>query len=229
MYRPKLAQVIIVILMLAVLSTAALIHLIWQRAAGENIEEIVASLDAQTAASVRNDLSRTLSLVSSTAEVVRSIFFQGAISANDEVKREFLFLSLLRDQPAIAWIGFGFPDGRFFGSHATADGRIENGRNRRCGSRRAPSATARSLPTDPGRHLFRGAQQGGERLCGTRRPLVSIGQGKRRSRVDGHQRAAEWFRARHGAVKARRGLWEVYRRGDGGREPPAPLRSVAGA
>lgn len=98
MYRPKLAQVIIVILMLAVLSTAALIHLIWQRVAGENIEEIVASLDAQTAASVRNDLSRTLSLVSSTAEVVRSIFFQGAISANDEVKREFLFLSLLRDQ-----------------------------------------------------------------------------------------------------------------------------------
>ncbi|AFL50928.1 adenylate cyclase [Sinorhizobium fredii] len=125
MYRPKLAQVIIVILMLAVLSTAALIHLIWQRAAGENIEEIVASLDAQTAGSVRNDLSRTLSLVTSTAEVVRSIFFQGAISANDEVKREFLFLSLLREQPAIAWIGFGFPDGRFFGSHATADGRVE--------------------------------------------------------------------------------------------------------
>jgi len=125
MYRPKLAQVIIVILMLAVLSTAALIHLIWQRAAGENIEEIVASLDAQTAGSVRNDLSRTLTLVTSTAEVVRSIFFQGAIGAEDEVKREFLFLSLLREQPAIAWIGFGFPDGRFFGSHATADSRIE--------------------------------------------------------------------------------------------------------
>ncbi|WP_027998747.1 adenylate/guanylate cyclase domain-containing protein [Sinorhizobium arboris] len=125
MYRPKLAQVIIVILMLAVLSTAALIHLIWQRAAGENIEVIVASLDGQTAGSVRNDLSRTLALVTSTAEVVRSIFFQGAIGADDEVKREFLFLSLLREQPAIAWIGFGFPDGRFFGSHATADGRIE--------------------------------------------------------------------------------------------------------
>ncbi|MCA1370468.1 adenylate/guanylate cyclase domain-containing protein [Bradyrhizobium sp. BRP14] len=125
MYRPKLAQVIIVILMLAVLSTAALIHLIWRRAAGENIEEIVASLDAQTAGSVRNDLSRTLALVTSTAEVVRSIFFQGAIGVEDEVKREFLFLSLLREQPAIAWVGFGFPDGRFFGSHATADGRIE--------------------------------------------------------------------------------------------------------
>ncbi|MCA1443900.1 adenylate/guanylate cyclase domain-containing protein [Ensifer sp. IC4062] len=125
MYRPKLAQVVVVLVMLSVLSTAALIHLIWQRAAGESIEEIVASLDARTAGSVRNDLSRTLALVSSTAEIVRSIFFQGAISADDEVKREFLFLSLLREQPSIAWIGFGFPDGRFFGSHATADGRIE--------------------------------------------------------------------------------------------------------
>ncbi|MDK1491152.1 adenylate/guanylate cyclase domain-containing protein [Sinorhizobium sp. 7-81] len=125
MYRPKLAQVVVVLVMLSVLSTAALIHLIWQRAAGESIEEIVASLDAQTAGSVRNDLSRTLALVSSTAEIVRSIFFQGAIGTNDEVKREFLFLSLLREQPAIAWIGFGFPDGRFFGAHATADGRIE--------------------------------------------------------------------------------------------------------
>ncbi|TCN21247.1 adenylate/guanylate cyclase domain-containing protein [Sinorhizobium americanum] len=125
MYRPKLAQVVVLLLLLAVLSTAALIHLIWQRAASENIDEVVASLDTQTAGSVRNDLTSTLALVSSTAEIVRSIFFQGAISAGDEVKREFLFLSLLREQSAIAWIGFGFPDGRFFGSHAAADGRIE--------------------------------------------------------------------------------------------------------
>uniref|UniRef100_UPI0005B3442B PDC sensor domain-containing protein n=1 Tax=Rhizobium fredii TaxID=380 RepID=UPI0005B3442B len=125
MYRPKLAQVVVVLLLLTVFSTATMIHLIWHRAAGENIDEIVASLDAQTAGSVRNDLSSTLSLVSSTAEIARSIFFQGAINADDEVKREFVFLSLLREQPAIAWIGFGFPDGRFFGSHATSDGQIE--------------------------------------------------------------------------------------------------------
>jgi adenylate cyclase len=56
---------------------------------------------------------------------VRSILFQGAISADDEVKREYLFLSLLRSQPAIGWIGFGFPDGRFFGSHTAASDRIE--------------------------------------------------------------------------------------------------------
>src|SRR5262249_51268446 len=74
---------------------------------------------------VRADLTTTLSVARATADTVRSVLFQGAISADDEVKREYLFLSLLRAQPGIAWIGFGFPDGRFFGSHAASPDRIE--------------------------------------------------------------------------------------------------------
>jgi len=123
--RVKMGRAVTVLLLLAVSSTAALVHLIWHRTASENVERVVASLDRQSTGAVRNELSSNLALVSSTAEVVRSVFFQGAIKPDDEVKREFLFLSLLREQPAIAWIGFGFPDGRFFGSHATLDGKIE--------------------------------------------------------------------------------------------------------
>ena len=123
--RVRLGRAVTALLLLAVLSTATFVHLIWQRTASANVEKVVASLDAQSVGAVRGELSSTLALVASTAEIVRSILFQGAIKADDEVKREFLFLSLLREQPAIAWIGFGFPDGRFFGSHATADGKIE--------------------------------------------------------------------------------------------------------
>ncbi|WP_246699184.1 hypothetical protein [Rhizobium sp. BK456] len=107
------------------MSTAALVHLVWYRTATQNVETVVASLDAQSTAAVRNALTSNLALVSSSAEIIRSVFFQGAVRPDDEVKREFLFLSLLREQPAIAWIGFGFPDGRFFGSHAMPDGEIE--------------------------------------------------------------------------------------------------------
>ncbi|MBX4908968.1 MULTISPECIES: adenylate/guanylate cyclase domain-containing protein [Rhizobium] len=123
--RIKMGRAVTALLLLAVLSTAALVHLVWYRTASRNIETIVASLDAQSTAAVRNELSSNLALVSSSAEIVRSVFFQGAIRPDDEVKREFLFLSLLREQPAIAWIGFGFPDGRFFGAHALPDGEIE--------------------------------------------------------------------------------------------------------
>ncbi|MEP9389839.1 adenylate/guanylate cyclase domain-containing protein [Mesorhizobium sp. KR9-304] len=112
-------------LLVAVLATAAFVHFTWQRTAHENVEQIVSQLDAQRASAVRGELSSTFSLLASSAEIVRSILFQGTIKADDEVKREFLFLSLMREQPAIGWIGFGFPDGRFFGSHAAPNGKIE--------------------------------------------------------------------------------------------------------
>ncbi|PDT15440.1 adenylate/guanylate cyclase domain-containing protein [Rhizobium sp. J15] len=123
--RVKMGRAVTALLLLAVLSTATLVHLVWYRTATQNVETVVASLDAQSTAAVRNALTSNLALVSSSAEIIRSVFFQGAVRPDDEVKREFLFLSLLREQPAIAWIGFGFPDGRFFGSHAMPDGEIE--------------------------------------------------------------------------------------------------------
>lgn len=123
--RIGLGRAVTALLLLAVLSTAGFVHLIWQRTATGNIDQVVASLDAQSAAAVRTDLTMTLSVAEATAETVRLILHQGAISTDDEVKREYLFLSLLRTQPAIRWIGFGFPDGRFIGAHAAAPDRIE--------------------------------------------------------------------------------------------------------
>lgn len=123
--RIGLGGAVTALLLLAVLSTAGVVHLIWQQTANHNVERVVASLDAQNASAVRSNLTTTLSIAVATAETVRSVLAQGAIRADDEVKREYLFLSLLRSQPAIGWIGFSFPDGRFFGSHAAATDRIE--------------------------------------------------------------------------------------------------------
>ena len=123
--RVGFGRAVTALLLFAVLSTAAFVHVIWQRTASGNVENVVASLDAESAGAVRTDLTMTLSAAEATAETVRSIISQGAISAGDEVKREYLFLSLLRAQPTIGWIGFGFPDGRFFGARAAAPDRIE--------------------------------------------------------------------------------------------------------
>ncbi len=126
-WRPRvpLGRALAGVLLLAVLSTAGFVHVIWERAASANVDRAIAALDAKTAGTVRADLTATLRLVEGTAEIIRSILFQGTIRADDEVKREFLFLSLLRAQPAIGWVGFGFPDGRFFGSHQRRDGKLE--------------------------------------------------------------------------------------------------------
>jgi adenylate cyclase len=124
-YRPRLGLALTALVLTAVLLTALVVHVSWMWTASRNIETVVGSLNAQTANAVRKELETTFRAAEGATEIVRSILFQGAVNAGDEVKREFVFLSVLRSLPSVSWIGFGFPDGRFFGSHALDDGKIE--------------------------------------------------------------------------------------------------------
>lgn len=113
------------LVLIAVLASALIVHVSWMRTASRNIETVVASINVETAAAVRKELEGTFRASEGAVEIIRSILFQGAIKADDEAKREFVFLSVLRSLPAVSWIGFGFPDGRFFGSHILGDNGIE--------------------------------------------------------------------------------------------------------
>jgi adenylate cyclase len=124
-FRPRLGLALTALVLTAVLLTALVVHVSWMWTASRNIETVVGSLNTQTANAVRKELESTFRAAEGATEIVRSILFQGAVNAGDEVKREFVFLSVLRSLPSVSWIGFGFPDGRFFGSHALDDGRIE--------------------------------------------------------------------------------------------------------
>ena len=53
-------------------------------------------------ASVEHELDTLFTNASGVEEALRSILFQGAIAAEDEAKREYVFLSLLRSQPALS-------------------------------------------------------------------------------------------------------------------------------
>jgi adenylate cyclase len=124
-FRLRLGLALTALMLLAVLSTALIVHASWDWTASRNIETVVGSLSRQTADAVGRELQATFRGAEGAAEIVRSILFQGAIKVDDEAKREFVFLSVLRSIPAASWIGFGFPDGRFFGSHALDGGQIE--------------------------------------------------------------------------------------------------------
>jgi adenylate cyclase len=121
--RVAMGRALAVIIVFAVLSTALIIHLIWQLASNDNIERALSNINAGATAAVSRELAQTFSGAENSAEIIRSALFQGTVAAEDEAKREFLFLSVLRSQPSVSWIGFGFPDGRFFGAHA-AEGKL---------------------------------------------------------------------------------------------------------
>jgi class 3 adenylate cyclase len=123
--RLRLGVALTALMLLAVLSTAFIVHVSWMRTASANVDGIVVSLSQSTASSVHRELETTFGSTTAAVEIVRSIFFQGAIKPSDEAKREFVFLSVLRSQPAVSWIGLAFPDGRFFGSHILDGGGLE--------------------------------------------------------------------------------------------------------
>jgi class 3 adenylate cyclase len=116
---------IIALLLMAVLSTAAIIHLIWHRTAAASVESMVSILDAQAGNVVRREIASDLAAVASTAAVIRSAFAQSVVTPDDFARRESLFSSLMKEQPAITWIGIAFADGRFYGSHKTRGGKVE--------------------------------------------------------------------------------------------------------
>lgn len=113
------------LVLLTVAVTALLIHLTWSYTARQNVSDVAGQLNRQIVASIQHELRATLNQVWSVQEAVRSIFFQDAIRPTDEAKREFIFLALLRSNPALSWIALGFPNGNFFGALRAEDAEFD--------------------------------------------------------------------------------------------------------
>ena len=120
-FRPRLTLRVALagIVLLGVLTTALLIHLSWAHTARQNVSDVAGQLNGQIVDSIRGKLNDVLSNAQAAEESIRSIFFQEAITPEDESKREFVFLSILQSQPALSWISFGWPSGDFFGAEKT--------------------------------------------------------------------------------------------------------------
>jgi adenylate cyclase len=121
--RVGLRLVLTGLVVAAVLLTAIIVHWSWSRTARDNIVDIAGQLNGEIVASVEHELDTLFTNATGVEEALRSILFQGAIAAEDEAKREYVFLSLLRSQPALSWVAFGFPNGNYFGAETLGDGR----------------------------------------------------------------------------------------------------------
>ncbi len=122
--RFGLKAVLTALVALTVTLTALLIHLSWSWTARENVGEVVGQLNREIVRSIQHELRAVLDNAWSVQEAVRTIFFQGTIKPTDEAKREFVFLAMLRSQPSLSWVSFGWPDGSFFGAEKASDQEI---------------------------------------------------------------------------------------------------------
>jgi adenylate cyclase len=99
-----------------VLLTALSIHLLWSNAARHNVADVVAQLNQEITGQVKNEVRGVLDDAVSAQNAVGSIFANGTIRPDEESKRDFIFLALLRSKPSLSWISLGTDDGSFFGA-----------------------------------------------------------------------------------------------------------------
>ncbi|MDZ4735275.1 MAG: adenylate/guanylate cyclase domain-containing protein [Rhodospirillaceae bacterium] len=110
---------------LTVLATAAMVHIPWMVTSGANIADLRERLNGEVIASIAQRVYGLLAEAEAAQSVVRVNLVEGTVDIEQEVKREFLFLSVLDANPALSSIEFGWPDDHAFIARRLLDGTIE--------------------------------------------------------------------------------------------------------
>ena len=105
--------------------TAIGIHVLWWRAADANSRLLLATINAQIAATVEKEIELLAADARAAHASIRTLFVQNVLDTREADKREFAFLSQLQSRPSFSWIAFGWPDGSFFAAHKLGDEQLE--------------------------------------------------------------------------------------------------------
>ncbi len=127
-----------------VLLTALFIHLLWANAARRNVADVVAQLNREIIGQVGNEVHGVLDDAVSAQNAVGSVFANGTVTLDEESKRDFIFLSLLRSKPSLSWISLGTGDGSFFGAQRDLAAQSDGNHLNLVTVARDPAANARS-------------------------------------------------------------------------------------
>jgi adenylate cyclase len=114
-----------VLVLAAILITAAASSLLWWRTAEATSQQLASTINEQIVAAVRKEVSAIVAEARAAHTAIRTLFLQNVLDTREADKREFVFLSQLQSQATISWVAFGWPDGAFFAAHKLGDRHLE--------------------------------------------------------------------------------------------------------
>ena len=117
--------VVSVLVLTAILLTAAASSLLWWRTADGISRELASTINEQIVAAVRKEVAAIVDEARAAHTAIRTLFLQNVLDTREADKREFVFLSQLQSQGTISWVAFGWPDGSFFAAHKLGDRHLE--------------------------------------------------------------------------------------------------------
>jgi hypothetical protein len=103
-----------VLVLAAILITAAASSLLWWRTAEATSQQLASTINEQIVAAVRKEVSAIVEEAQAAHTAIRTLFLQNVLGTREADKREFVFLSQLQSQATISWVAFCWPDGAFF-------------------------------------------------------------------------------------------------------------------
>ena len=98
----------------AVLLSAAIVHVPWSLTSRTNIADLNTRLNNQVIRSIAEKVDGLLDNAVGARQAIATNLTEGVIDVDDQVKREFLFLSFLQSQPSLTAIEFGWLDNHSF-------------------------------------------------------------------------------------------------------------------
>src|SRR5258708_4405925 len=114
-----------VLVLAAILITAAASSLLWWRTAEATSQQLASTVNEQIVAAVRKKVSAIVEEAQAAHTAIRTLFLQNVLGTREADKREFVFLSQLQSQATISWVAFGWPDGAFFAAPNLGDRHLE--------------------------------------------------------------------------------------------------------
>lgn len=104
------------------MTAAAILAPVWFVGARET-ETLADRLNASVAGDTRREIEGLFTRIEALQETARSVLAAGAVDIDDRRGRNALFMGLLKADPSISWVSFGFENGDFYGANRRELGR----------------------------------------------------------------------------------------------------------
>lgn len=115
-FTVKILRSFVLVLLIAILATALILHLPWMYMYRTNIQKVVSDLNREIVNSVSQKTGRLFDNTEAAEKIIKSVLENGVVDRNNRSEWESFYVSMLLSSPYFSWVSFGWPNGDFMGA-----------------------------------------------------------------------------------------------------------------
>lgn len=121
-YRISLGTGGAIVAIIIVVLVSLAIYIPARHIARQNVEEVARQLNVEIITGIRKEMRNLFERTEAVEQVIYELFSRQVIDIDNKSDRDQFYLALLRANPHMSWISFGYPNGDFFGANRRDSG-----------------------------------------------------------------------------------------------------------